>query len=220
MTGVREWIPYFEDFIGTSATFPTVADPATEWLVADTSAAGTPTYVRNAGGAILTLAATSEIENVCLYHGDALSFDIDDMLACEMRVKISAMTSGTTLLWGLGSARNDTSDSVTANAWFKMVGADSTSNIVVESDDGVIDLDDKATGQTLSTAYKHFKIDFSSGKKDVRFFINGIRVAASTTFDMSGYSLGLQPMVQIQKTATAAVDAVTIDYVKIDCRRT
>lgn len=218
MAGIQDFVEYCDDFIGTSATFPTSADPATPWLVADTSAAGTPTYVRNASNAVLTLVSTSEVENVCLYHGDALSFDIDDMIRAEFRVKVSGCTSGTSICWGMGSARNDTQDSVAANAWFKMVGADSTTAIVVETDDGTTDLDDKSTGQTLSTTFKRFVIDFSN-KKDVKFYIDGIRVATSTTFDMSGYTSGLQPIIQIQKTSSANTDAITVDYVKVLSRR-
>lgn len=218
MAGIQDFYEYVDDFFGTSATFPTSADAANPWLVADTSAAGTPTYVRNSGEAVLTLASTSEVENVCLYHGDALSFDIDGLFAFEARVKVSGCTSGTSLCFGMGSARNDTQDSVAANAWFKMVGADSTTAVVVETDDGTTDLDDKATGTTLSTTYKRFKIDFSN-KKDVKFYIDGTRVAQSTTFDMSAYSSGLQPIIQIQKTSSANTDAITIDYVKVNGKR-
>lgn len=219
MAGIQDFQEYCDDFFGTSATFPTSADPATPWLVADTSAAGTPTYVRNAGAAVLTLVSTSEVENVCLYHGDALSFDIDDILRVEMRVKVSGCTSGTELVFGVGSARNDTTDSVAANAWFKMVGATSTTAVVVETDDGTNDNNDVSTGKTLSTTYKRFVIDFTGGKDNVKFYIDGERVASSTTFDMSNYSAGLQPIIQIQKAANANTDSITIDYVKIVAQR-
>lgn len=221
MAGFQDFQNYEDDFIGTSATFPASADPATPWLVVDTSSAGAPTYVRNASNAVLTLAATSEIENVCLAHGDALSFDIDSILRVEMRVKLGAstITSGTELVFGVGSARNDTTDSVAANAWFKMVGATSTTLVVVESDDSVNDNDDKATGVTLGTTFKEFIIDFSGGKSNVKFYIDGVRVATGVTFDMSNYSSNLQPIIQLQKAANTNVDSVSIDYVRITCRR-
>jgi hypothetical protein len=220
MSGIQDFMNYEDDFIGTSATFPVAADPATPWLVVDTSAAGTPTYVRNASNAVLTLAATSEVENVCLAHGDALSFDIDLIQRIEMRVKLgAAFTTGSELVFGLASARNDTTDSVTANAWFKMVGANSTTLVYCESDDGTTDKDDISSGQTLGTTFKRFVIDFTGGKSNVKFLIDGVRVAASTTFDMSAYSVGLQPIVQLQKAANTNVDAVTIDYVRIACKR-
>lgn len=220
MAGLLDFEIYEDDFVGTSVTLPASANIGTPWLIVDTSASGTPTYVRAGSAATLTLAATSEVENVCLAHGDSLAFDIDDIQRVEMRVKLgAAFTTGSELVFGVGSARNDTTDSVAANAWFKMVGANSTSAVYVETDDGTTDNDDKATGATLATAYKEFVIDFTGGKSNVRFLIDGVRVAAGTTFDMSGYSSGLQPIVQLQKAANTNVDAVSIDYVKIISHR-
>lgn len=221
MSDLRDFEILYDDFNGAVATFPTSADPATPWLVADTSAAGTPVYTKGTSDATLTLAATNEIENVCLSFGDALDIDIDDIQRVEMRVRISAstFTSGSILAFGVASARNDTLDSVAANAWFRMEGANSTTQVYVESDDGVRDNDDVATGVTLGTTYKEFVIDFTGGKSNVKFYIDGQRVAAGTTFDMSGYSAGLQPLVQIQKAANTNVNGVIIDYVKIVAKR-
>jgi hypothetical protein len=138
-----------------------------------------------------------------------------------MRVKIGAatFTSGSVLCFGVGSARNDTADSVAANAWFRMEGANSTSLVYVETDDGTRDNDDVSSGTTLGTTYKEFVIDFTGGKKDVKFYIDGRQVAIGTTFDMSGYSSGLQPIIQLQKAANTNVDSVVVDYVKITCKR-
>jgi hypothetical protein len=220
MAGIQNFQKFCDDFNGAVATFPTSADPATAWMVADTSASGTPTYTKGTSNATLKLAATNEVENVCLYFGDALEFDIDNVQSIEMRVKLDAvLTTGTELVFGLGSARNDTTDNVAANAWFKMVGATSTTLVVVETDDAVRDNDDIATGVTLGTTFKKFVIDFTGGKSDVKFYIDGQRVAASTTFDMSGYSVGLQPIIQIQKAANTNVNGVVIDYVNIEATR-
>lgn len=219
MAGIQNFVEYEEDFIGTSATFPTSADPATPWLAVDTSAAGTPTYVRNASNAVLTLVSTSEVENVCLAHGDALSFDIDDIIHFETRLKVSGCTTGTTITWGLGSARNDTPSSMTALALFQMVGATSTTDVTVETDDNVTDTAPVSSGISLATTYKRFVIDFSGGKSNVKFYIDGLRAAPATTFTMAGYTAGLQPFFQIQKAANTNVDVLTIDYVRILSRR-
>lgn len=220
MAGLQDFHQdYIDDFVGPSVTFPTSANIGTPWLVADTSSSGTPTYVRATSEAVLTLASTSEVENVCLHHGDSLAYDIDLIQQVEMRVKVSGCTSGTEIVFGVGSARNDTTDSVAANAWFKMVGATSTTAVVCETDDGTNDKDDISTGTTLSTTYKRFVIDFTGGKSNVKFYIDGKRVAASTTFDMSNYSAGLQPIVQIQKSSSANTDAITIDCISIVCKR-
>lgn len=219
MAGIQDFQEYVDDFFGTSATFPASADPATPWLIVDISSAGSPTYVRNASNAVLTLAATSEVENVCLAHGDALSFDIDDLLSAEFRVKVTGCTTGTTISWGMASARNDTPASMTALALFQMVGATSTTDVTVETDDNVTDTAPVSSATALSTTFKRFVIDFSN-KSDIKFYIDGKRVARSTTFTMAGYTAGLQPFIQIQKAENTNVDAITVDYVKILAKRT
>jgi hypothetical protein len=218
MAGIQDFQEYVDDFFGTSATLPVSADPATPWLVVDTSSAGAPTYVRNASNAVLTLAATSEVENVCLAHGDALSFDTDDLLCAEFRVKVTGCTTGTTISWGMASARNDTPASMTALALFTMTGATSTTDVTVETDDNVTDTAPVSSATALATVFKRFVIDFSN-KSDIKFYIDGNRVARSTTFTMAGYTSGLQPFIQIQKAANTNADAVTVDYVKITAKR-
>lgn len=220
MAGIQDFETFYDDFNGTVATLPASADPATAWLIDDTSSAGAPVYTKGTSVATLTLAATSEVENVCLHFGDALDFDIDLIQSIEMRVKLgAAFTTGSELVFGVGSARNDTTDSVTAHAWFKMVGASSTTLVYAESDDGTTDKDDISTGVTLGTTYKRFFIDFRGGKSNVKFYIDGTQVCTSTTFDMSQYSAGLQPIVQLQKAANTNVDSVVIDYIKVECKR-
>ena len=217
MAGIQDFQEFCDDFNGTVATLPASADPATPWLVDDTSSSGTPTYTTGTSEAVLTLASTTEVENVCLHFGDSLDFDIDLLQRVEMRVKtVATLDSATSVAFGMASARNDAIDSIASHASFRLIGSNS---VVVESDDSVTDKDDIATGTSLVATYKRFVIDFTGGKSDVKFYIDGARVAASTTFDMSGYSAGLQPYVQIQKTSDANTDSVTVDYVYIVSKR-
>lgn len=219
MAGIQDFAEFVDDFFGAD-TF-TTAGQGSPWAIADTSASGTPTYATVSpsatGEVALTLAATNEVENVCLSFGDKLCFDIDNLQMCEMRVKISGITSSaTSVAFGLASARNDDPDALANHASFRLIGSTS---VVVESDDGTTDKDDVSTGTTLSTTYKVFKIDFTGGKSNVKFYIDGARVAASTTFDMSAATSSLQPYVQIQKTASTNADAVTVDYISVQCKR-
>lgn len=217
MSGIQDFVEYCDDFLGHGELPATQSD--SDWLVSDTSSSGSPTYTKGGvnGEATLTLDATSEVENVCLHHGDDLGFDIDKLIRAEFRVKtVAALDAATTIVVGLGSARNDDPDAVAANAFFKLAGS---SAVVCESDDGVNDNDDVGTGATLVASYKKFVIDFSGGKSNVKFYIDGSRVAASTVFNMSNYSAGLQPIVQLQKTADTNTDSVSVDYVKIVSRR-
>ena len=220
MAGVQDFVEYFDDFIGTPVTFPTSANIGTPWLT-DVTGAAPPTHVRNGSEAILTLTADNQAQILGLHHNDSLAFDIDDILNVEMRVRISAatFTSGSILTFGVGSARADVANDVAAHAWFRMEGANSTTLVYCETDDGTRDVDDVSSGVTLGTTYKQFVIDFSGGKSNVKFYINGQRVAAAQTFDMSGYSSGLQPIIQLQKAANTTADAARVDYIRIRARR-
>ena len=221
MAGLQDFAIFEDDFWGAD-TYST-AGQGTPWAIADTSAAGSPTYASvtpsATGEVALTMAATSEVENLCLSFGDTLCFDIDNVVSFEARVKVSGCTSGTTLGFGLCSARNDTIGSITARANFRMTGATSTTAVTVETDDNVVDSGLISTGATLATVYKKFYIDFSGGKSNVKFFIDGVRVAGSTVFSMANYTASLQPFFQIQKAANTNVDAITIDYVRVELKR-
>ena len=163
------------------------------------------------------MAADNEVENLCLYTGDVLPFYLNQIRYVEFLAKVGAtIGSASTLAFGIGSARNDTLDSVATNAWFRMEGGTSTTLVVVETDDGTTDLDDKATGATLSTTIKQFRIDFTAGLADVRFFIDGARVASGTTFSMAAASSSqkVQPIIQISKTASTNTTALNIQKVE------
>lgn len=185
------------------------------WTVKDTSSSGTPTYLttgENGGAMKLTLHNQSEAQIVTMYQNDILFLDLADLQHVWFTLKVAAWDNVTDLVLGVAAAQNDTDDSVVTNAWFKMDGSVSTSAIVAESDDGTNDNDDVATGETLAAVYKKFDIDFTKGLKDVRFSIDGARVASGTTFDMSDLTAGLnvQPFVQIHKASGTGVGSVTI----------
>jgi hypothetical protein len=216
---VQDYVTGGDDFMGGATIAATVGEGV--WKITDTSAAGTPTYTKDAAahGGVVTLAhdATAEVQNVCLDFGDKLQLDVDQLIDVEFRIRtVAVLDSATTLTFGLQSNRNDNTDSTTNNAQFKLVGNNS---VVVETDDGTTDLDDRATGRTLVASYKRFVISFATGKNDVRFFIDGDRVAASTLFTMAAATGQLQPFVQLQKTADNNTDSVSIDYIYWRARR-
>ena len=220
MAGIENFVFYEDDFIGTPVTFPTSANIGTPWLT-DVTGAAPPTHVRGGSEATLTLTADNQAQILGLHHNDSLAFDIDDLQRVEMRVKIGAstFTSGSILVFGVASARNDTADSVAEHAWFRMEGANSTTLVYCESDDGTRDVNDISTGVTLGTTYKHFVIDFTGGKSNVKFYVDGQRVCTTQTFDLSAYTGGFQPLIQLQKAANTNADVCKVDYIKIVGKR-
>ena len=214
---VYRGVTTFIDNFDRAQAFTTTAGQ-NGWTIKDTSAAGTPTYLtltEDGGAAKLTLVSTSEAEIVTLYQNDVLMLDLAQLQHFWVIAKVAGIEAVTTLTMGLGSAINDTDDSVSVNAWFRMQGSVATDAVVVETDDNVTDNDDKATGATLADVYKKFHIDFTQGLADVRFYIDGARVATATTFNMSGITAGqnVQPIIQLQKASGTGVPSVTIAQV-------
>jgi len=226
-----------DDFVFPSnLTPPLTASPDSGvWRKADTSAAGAPTLVGTAGFMVGSLEATSEVQNVCLYHGDQLAYLIDYLLLVEFWLKASAAyTAADSLAFGMCSARNDTIDSLANHASFRLIGSN---QVYCESDDSVNDVDDKDTGQTLVAAVKKFTLDFGSGiqsvsppgvtkggKANVQFLMSDPqgslrRVCANTLFDLSNTALGLQPFVQIAKTVGTTVPTFSVARIRITHRQ-
>lgn len=218
---------YRYDFRGHQG-FPVAASGVgSPFVLADTSASGSPaTGGKDGGGYGLAFSSTNEVQNLCLSFGDVLSFDIDELIRAWFIVRtVATLDSATSLAFGLAGNRNDAIDSIAQAALFRCVG---DNNVVVETDDGTNNNDDVATGQTLGAAWKRFEINFaervstmeppsvSLGRgSNIGFYgsnDNGSlrRVASGTRFDMSNYSSGLQPFVQLQKTADANVDSLDI----------
>lgn len=210
---VRRWYSAFD----WSQVFTTTS-AFMGWAIADTSSSGTPTYTTvSGGGAALTCDSQSESQNVCLYQKDILPFNVLKVQKMSWLAKVAGVDSVTTIVMGLGSARNDTPDSVTTNAWFRMEGSVSTTAVVAETDDGTSDLDDKATGVTLSSTYKLFEIDFTNGLADIRFYIDGERVGQATTFTLAALTsaTNVQPIFQVQKASGTGVPALTVKELEI-----
>jgi len=208
--GVKTFIDNFDRAQGFTTT-----PGMNGWTIKDTSSSGTPTYLcitEDGGAAKLTLVSTSEAEIVTLYQNDVLIYDVRQLKSIWWIAKVAGIEAVTTLTMGVGSAQNDTDDSVATNAWFRMEGSVSTTALVVETDDATNDNNDVATGATLAAVYKKLLIDFTNGLTDVRFYVDGARVAAATTFDMSDLTAGLnvQPWVQIQKASGTGVPSVTL----------
>lgn len=223
----RETQVWRHQFRGHQLVAATASGTGGPFVKADTSAAGAPTLVGlNGGGIRMLLEATNEVQNLCLYFGDILSFDIDEIVRAWFVVKCAAaLNAAESIAWGLTGARNDAIDSIAQAAIFRCIGDQS---VVVETDDGTTDLDDKPTGLTLGATWKRFEIDFASRnttvdppsvslgrKSNIEFYgANSLgsqrRVASGTRFDMSAYTGGLQPFFQIQKTAATSTGNLDI----------
>ncbi len=222
------------DWLGANAIPAVGSADSGPWVSTIDAAAGSPT-IGGVGGALeLALDAQSEVQNLCVYWGDVLGLDIDEIIRVSFLAKLSAaLPASVSAVIGMCAARNDDPDLVAASAWFK---ADGSNALVCESDDGTRDNDDIATAQTLDATFKRLTIDFSTGVQTVappgqsvggkgalQFSADNAggqhrRVADRQLFDMSGYAAGLQPIFQIQKTTGTAVGSLTIRDMDVEYR--
>lgn len=213
------------DFLGHDVYTATQADNAPV-RIKDTSSSGTPTYALvasggNGGELKVDFDNTSEIQNVCLYQSDILQFSVDKIMWAEFRVKMNqaAINAASTFTIGVTGARNDAIASITERALFRLLGSTSTTGLLLDAADGTNSVTGKVSGETLINAYKTLRIDFSQGKSDIRFFVDGVAVGLDNTFSLGAITSSLQFFSQIQKTADTNVDGFTIDYAWIRCRR-
>lgn len=211
-------VKYAEDFRGPAGTVL----PA--WLATqDTSPAGAPVldYENDAAGGwfILWLAVNNEIENITLFGGDDLPFDITQNPIFETRITIESDVTGAgglfgagdRLVVGIGSARNADPDLMATSAWFLFGLGDH--NVYIESDDGVTDNDDIDTGINWTEGnVVTLKIDASDLTR-VRFFVNDVD-ATPQAMNMAAAAGNLQVFIQLQKAAALNMDhRVRIDVV-------
>jgi len=226
MARTKQAVEYRELMVG--AAIPTSLATAT------TETGGSPTVTKAADHVALTLDNTNEAQAAVLYMGDKLCFDIDDLQAVEFIVELDA-TPGTAVSVGIGvcSAQNDTLDSITEGAFFRLDAGSLA--IKVETDDGTNNKDDVATGFTLTAATKtKLRLNFRDGiKANIGSNSTGGKSAIQcaidngqgqlrpvnlngTQLDMSNYSAGLQVFAQIAKASGTATGTLKVYSVKVD----
>lgn len=219
----------FEDFNGATViplngSLDTAEGP---WTRKDTSSAGSPTSTisGDADNGQLNLAFDSqnEAQVLTVYFNDEQGIDSDQEPVAFFRLQVDeTLNANTTLVFGLASAQNDTADSVTNNAWFRLAGANA---LEIEADDGTTDSDDKTTGVTLtaSTMYEFMVCASSScgaSISDIHFYYRAtlggawIRLtdSAATKFKIAA-DTAIQPFLQFQKAANAETDSMKLDYI-------
>ena len=193
------------------------------WVAKDVSAAGdtTPLVVASGinGVARMPLDATSEAQESGLTWNDNRQFVLNQGLIWEARVALSTLP---TLLgmavWGLAGNYNAVQNTVAESIWFR---ANGDGVVLAESDDTVNEQNSISTGTTLTAGtYAIFRIDCTT-ITDIKFYINGVRVASSTTFTMAQVAtLKLQPYFSIVKASGAGLGVLDADVVRIWQKRT
>ncbi len=212
-------IEFYDDFMGGDLAIPAFGadESGCKWVYKDISAAGAPTVAKKAdtvNGVIeLDLDNTVEVQTVEMNFDDQLIFSIAQGLIFEARITMSVIPSGAAArgVFGVGGAW--VAEGANHRVAFEILTA---GTINAEEDDAVTDTSADTGITAVAGAYNIFRIDCTT-QSDIKFFIDGTRVCASTTFNSASSVANskMQPYFGCTKTANAAQATMLCDYIKI-----
>ncbi len=212
-------VQHVEDFVGSHIDqFVTAEQTGAKWTPTITGGASVGVLASAsapAGVAALALANTSEVELAEIDYNDVCNYPLNAGLMFYARIRMATLMTGATgiLCIGLQGAKNAAVDSVAESMWFR-IDSGAAGLVQVETDDTSNETSKVTTGVTLAaTDWADLLIDCSI-PSSVKFYINGVQVAAGTTFNMStvpGYQF--QPVVRISKPSEAGVGTVWVDKI-------
>jgi len=190
-----------------------------KWLYAST--ANEDTQAVDGGNAVLTFTNDgTQQEAGVLAAGNSLDWDISKGLIIEFRARLSVLPTGVTEvhLGVLGETQADDSQICAADEYAEhaVFSFDGNGTCIINTDDGTNEGTGVATGViVVATDYHVYRIDFTDDA-NVKFYIDGVGVATTTTFMMDDIASPLvQPFVNLTKSAAAGVGTILLDYIKI-----
>jgi len=218
-------VVYHDDFLGAGKVVVPAAGSAESGMdwVKKIVGAGPPTVAgaANAASGVVQCALTvdDQEQEALLYHDDQRNFDVSKGLIFEARVKVSVLpTLLAEAVFGLAVAYVKGPDNPAYRIYFT---ADGSGELFCESDDNATPLSVTSGVTLLATDWAILRIDMTA-VTGLKFFINGARVAAATTFPYAatGANAILQPYIGLYKSGGAGLGTVQVDYVKMWQNRT
>lgn len=209
---------FYDDFNGPDVVIPAAASPESgcKWAKKIVGS-GPPTVAQAAdtvnGYMLCSLEATSEKQEALLYMNDSLNFSVVQGLIFEARVAMTTLGTGNGLMqFGVGSVWVD--GAAAYRAIFKTTAGGGVMNCNI--DDNATDTAAAAGVTILNTDYKVYRIDCSN-YSSIKFFIDGVRVAASTTFAWAASAANskVQPYLGVYKSTGTGTGVMAVDYVKV-----
>lgn len=210
-----------DDFLGQAV------DTTNDWTFKDTSAGGTTTPALQADSANgilrLTLDATNEKQESGLYHGDQRNLKLSLCPNIEFVASVATLpTDQAEIYFGLAGdyVEGPIAEADAGPAEHIFFCFDGSGLCKIFTDDTVHDNDAITTGITVVAGAQHiFRIDCTT-PTDVKFYIDGVRVASGTTFNMNQVAaLMLQPFAICHKETGTGVGTLDIDKISYWSKR-
>lgn len=208
-----------DDFINPSLVVPAAGSLESGVLWASKIVGAAPPTVAGVANATngtiaCTLTADSQKQDAALYAGDQLCFSVLQGLVFEARIKLSVLPTTTTQASiGVTGAWADGHDAITYSAFFT---ARASGELFCDTDDNATD-NNVTSGVTLTTSdWAVLRMDCVD-PLDIKFYINGARVAAATTFGWAASAANskVQPFIACYKASGTGVATLTCDYVRV-----
>ena len=234
--GPGNYVEIFEDFFGVAgAGFVTAPFVASE----DGTTGASGAMIASARGEYRLLHSTlSETQAVGITMNGLSAVSPTKSTIFEARVKVNLSVdstfdtaSGYEVIVGLATAGSAVSKTAAAfdgfadSIAFRLGGGATAANhIYVEGDDGTTDIAPTDTGiDFVSGTFVKLRIDMTS-LSSVRFFIDGKRVLAGTTFDFSAMAETdyLEPYILFARTSASGTErahSLDVDYVHLSSLR-
>lgn len=212
-------IYFYDDFLGADLVIPAFGsdESGCKWVYKDVSAVGSPTCAKTADGVngfvACALDAQAEVQAIEANFDDQLIFSLAQGVIFEARVSCTTLPTGAAArgIFGLGGAWVQGGANIRVGFEILTGGT-----INAECDDNVTDTSADTGITAVAGTYNIFRIDCTD-QTDIKFYIDGARVCASTTFNSaaSAPNSKMQPTFGMVKTADAATGTLSCDYIKI-----
>ena len=210
-------IEFYDDFIGADVVIPAsgAVESGVKWSKKIVGIAP-PTVAKTSDGingmVLASLTSAEQKQDGALHMNDELMFSIAQGAIFETRLSLTTLpTLGGVASFGLWGAWADGGSAYRVGFEVPAGGI-----VTCESDDGATDTAAATSVTLVAGTYNIFRIDCTT-QTNIKFYIDGVRVAASTTFNnaASAAHSQSQPHLGLYKASGAGLGVMSIDYVKI-----
>lgn len=203
-----------DDFVGIEYTIPSIPTVGMRYTRKN-QGAGDLMVVGDTTGGVLAASLTSGSakQEGALFMSDQRTVNLEKGAVFEARVRTSVLpTSGSKMFIGLCGDYADGPDSITQSLWFALNGDGS---VLCEIDDGTTD-QSVDSGIDFGTAEWHDLVIDATDKSNVKFYIDGVRVLSTTTFNFAalGANATLQPYIGVYKASGTSVGTLQVDWAR------
>jgi hypothetical protein len=189
-----------------------------ETTIVGTQALSGLALLRRGGGHQLKLDTTNEAQKVDILSIDGFSKDANAIVEFAFRVISDGAGTEPDFNIGVANATNATdADSITESVFIHLDG--NNTNINAESDDGTTEVaaTDTTTDYTEGSSYtvrKECWIDMRD-PADVQIYVDGVLVLDGTTFNVNAATGPFKLLAHLEKTASASVYEIAVDFFRV-----